>query len=113
MTSALALRWAAAFAVTQAVEAPIYAYALRGRPRRWAWALALSAVTHPVVFFAFPRLWPGGWLHQTLAAEAFAVAVEGALLSRLGVARSLAWALLANGASVAVGLTARHLWGWP
>ncbi|MCA9544056.1 MAG: hypothetical protein KC613_06680 [Myxococcales bacterium] len=107
------LRWLAAFAVTQAVEAPIYAQALTHRRRRWAWALALSAVTHPVVFFVFPRFWPGGWLHRTVAAEAFAVAMEAVGLTLLGVPRSLVWALLANGASVAVGLTARHLWGWP
>ncbi len=107
------VRWAAAFAVTTAVEAPVYAHALRARRRRWAWALSASALTHPIVWFVFPRFWPGGWWHQTLAAEAFAVTVEAVGLSALGVSRSVAWALLANGASVAVGLSARALWGWP
>lgn len=118
--------WLVAFAFTTAVEAPVYRLALtrrrdgrdgigsdRGALRPWLWAAGLSLPTHPVVWFVFPRLWPGGWLDQTLAAEAFAVGVEAAILARLGVPLSLAWALAANALSVALGLTARWLWGWP
>lgn len=105
--------WISAFAVTQAVEVPVYGRALRARPRRWLWAFGASALTHPVVFFAFPWLWPGGGWSMVAAAEAFAVAVEAAYLSALGVERSVAWALLANGLSVAVGLGLRAAVGWP
>ena len=112
--------WLAGFVFTALVEAPVYRWALARRdaeaPRiraPWAWALGLSLPTHPVVWFGFPRLWPGDWLQQTLAAEAFAVAVEAAILSRLGVRVSVAWALAANGLSVALGLASRAAWGWP
>jgi hypothetical protein len=116
--------WLAAFAFTVIVEAPVYRWALARRPeaqrgratgalRPWLWAAGLSLPTHPVVWFVFPRIWPGGWLDQTLAAEAFAVGVEAALLARLGVSSSLGWALAANGLSVALGLGARWAWGWP
>lgn len=105
--------WLSAFAVTQAVEVPVYVRALKGHSRRWWWAFGASAVTHPVVFFGFGRLWPGGYWSGVAAAEAFAVAVEAAWLSALGVERSVAWALLANGLSVAVGLGLRAAIGWP
>lgn len=105
--------WISAFAVTQAVEVPVYGRALRGRRWRWVWAFGASALTHPVVFFGFPRLWPGGYWATVAAAEAFAVAVEAVYLAALGVERSVAWALLANGLSVAVGLLLRAAFGWP
>ena len=46
------------------------------------------------------------------AAELFAVVSE-ALLSALGVKRSIAWALVANAASVTVGLGLRWGLNWP
>jgi hypothetical protein len=105
--------WLAAFAFTQAVEAPLYAAALRGRRGRWAWALAASALTHPVVWFVFPRVWPGGYGHQVLAAEAFAVTAEAVWLGALGVPRAAWWALAANGLSAGLGLASRAAFGWP
>lgn len=105
-----ALAWLSAFAVTQAVEVPIYLRALPGRPVA---CFAASLVTHPVVFFVFPEVWPGSYWAQVAAAEAFAVGVEAAYLSALGVSRSVWWALGANAASLAVGLTLRQLVGWP
>lgn len=108
------MSWPGAFALTQMVEVPIYARALDGRwRRRLAVAFAASAVTHPIVWFVFPWLWPGTIWHRIAAAEAFAVAVEAAWLSAFGVGRSIWWALLANAASVAVGLASQALFGWP
>lgn len=46
-------------------------------------------------------------------AEAFAVIGEAIWLSLWRVPRSIAWALLANAASVVVGLSLRALLGWP
>lgn len=99
--------WLLAFAVTEAVEAPIYLWALpergRSRGRRLLLAAAASAMTHPWVYWVWPRVWPGSPLSGVLTAEAFAVAVEAWWLSRCGVSRSVSWALAANAASVAVG----------
>ncbi len=105
------LAWLGAFAVTQAVEVPLYGRALRGR---WGVAFAASLWTHPVVWFGFP-LWfrTLGHVRQVVLAEAFAVAIEAVWLWRFGVRRSIWWALAANAASVAVGLTSRALIGWP
>ncbi len=105
--------WLGAFAFTQVIEAPIYARALRHRPRRWLWALGASALTHPVVFFVVPRVWPGGYWSGVAVAEAFAVAAEAAYLSALGVPLSLAWSLAANAASAGLGLASRAAFGWP
>lgn len=119
--------WLSAFLLTQLVEVPIYTVALArcgGRrpvllsdpvftPRRVALAFGASLITHPVVFFVFPRVWGGGWWHQVAAAEAFAVAFEAAYLTVLGVRRSVWWALAANAASLGVGQLTRGLWGWP
>lgn len=104
--------WLGAFALTQAVEVPIYRLALPGRWRLPV-AFGASALTHPVVFFVFPAVWPGGYWSGVAAAEAFAVLAEAAWLSAWGARLSVAWALAANGASLAVGLTSRAIWGWP
>lgn len=111
--------WLAAFGLTQLVEAPVYAFALRrrGAPPSLAvsilWALVPSAVTHPIVWFVFPR-WLGhlGYVPMVMWAEAFAVLVEALCLARLRVRRPLLWALLANGLSVAIGLGVRAATGW-
>ena len=107
--------WLAAFAFTQAVEVPIYTWALRHRRRSAAlWAFAASALTHPVVWFVMPRWrWPGGYWGYVGAAEAFAVGAEALFLWRLGVGRPLLWALVANGASAGLGLGCRAVFGWP
>lgn len=107
------VRWLVAFAVTQAVEVPIYMLALRGR---FAIAFAASLITHPFVWFAFPLLGRAlglGYLSMVLLAEAFAVGVEALLLHRSGLERAWAWSLSANATSVGVGLASRALIGWP
>lgn len=130
-------RWLLAFAVTQAVEMPLYWLALRVP---WRVAFFASALTHPVVWFVFPWVWRG-WLLGTygsmvLAAELFAWLGEAAYFgayvawvkrrerpqvgpsvrfAAVGITavRIVALALATNFASFAVGLTARSIWGVP
>ena len=105
--------WFSAFIVTQAVEAPIYRLSLDARRTPWRLALGASVITHPVVFFVFPNLGFSSYWESILYAEAFAIALEAAYLSCLGVSYSVLWAGLANGLSVAVGLSLRATIGWP
>ena len=130
--------WLSAFVSTQAIEVPIYAFALgrdrEGGPGRWparlGIAFLLSAVTHPCVWFVIPRVfyasawydelayaWPALDEHRYAlffaAAEGFAVLVEAALLRAFKVERALLWALVANASSVAFGLVTRFLFDWP
>jgi hypothetical protein len=104
--------WLLAFALTQVVEMPIYASALRGRPdgrlgpqraSRWIVAFSASALTHPVVWFVFPRFSWGYW-RTALVAETFAIVVEAAWLRLFGLRRALAWSVLANTASFSIAL---------
>ena len=107
------MSWLSAFLLTQLIEVPIYTRCLAHRTHRWLIAFGASAMTHPVVFFCFPELWPDAYVKMVLLAEAFAVLVEGAWLSFFGVRNSLSWALLANALSVAIGLACRSTIGWP
>ncbi len=99
------MTWLTAYLLTQVVEVPVYLFAGKKLPqlRRWLLALGASTVTHPVVWFAFP--WgTAPWELCFVAAEAFAVVVEGFLGKIAGLERPWLWALAANGASVLVGL---------
>lgn len=123
--------WLLAFLFTQAVEVPLYLALLRppprlrallpgellparplGRARALAVAFGASALTHPLVWFAFPLV-PAPYELQVVLAEAFAVLAEAWWLSRWGAPWPLAWSLLANGASLGLGLASRALWGAP
>ena len=121
--------FALAFAITQLVEVPIYAAALRGATlpflrktliSRVIFAFGASLLTHPFVWYVMPaaalavhRAWvslggaPLGELGRTLLygalAEGFAVIVEAFYLRWLRVRRALLVALFANAASVIVG----------
>jgi hypothetical protein len=106
-------RWLAAFLLTQLVEVPIYAKALRGRAHI---AFAASAITHPAVWFGFPHLGRALDLSYPMTvacAEVFAVGVEWLWLRHFGVKHAWAWSLGANAASVIVGLSLRAWIGWP
>jgi len=127
--------WLGAFCFTQVVEVPIWTFALRrdrDAPPWWprlkpagpsatplpTWAnLAIaygaSAITHPFVWFAFPRYAPGGYLAMVLQAELFAVLVEALYMRAFGLSWALGWSLVANGASAGLGLFSRELFGWP
>lgn len=100
--------WLAAFALTQLIEIPIHARALRGRAGRWPMAFAASALTHPFVYFGFAMLMTPGTFRYALVAESFAVAVEAWWLHRCARGRLTAvdavlWSLVANASSVFVG----------
>lgn len=120
------MSWLYAFLFTQAVEIPIYLYGLRrarlelGGLARVAVAFGASALTHPIVWFVFPRYWhtlhlPGGYWGMVAAAEAFAVLAEAIYLAvaTMNPGQAFGWALLANGASVSLGFWSRSEFGWP
>ncbi len=102
-------QWAVAYALTQAVEMPVYLLFTRGRPtaRRWLHAAGASTLTHPLLWFAIPweeidaagHYWPVVW-----TAEAVIVAVEGAYGRMLALPRPFAASLVANAASFLTGL---------
>lgn len=111
------LMWLGAFALTQAIEAPIYArFCVAGR---WKAALLPSAVTHPLLWFALTPIWqqlrwpfaemvgaydPSAFDMPALYAMELAIAAtEGWLLKRQGGHKPWLWALLGNGASFGVG----------
>ena len=111
------LLWLNAFLFTQAVEVPIYLYAL---PReRWAILVAFgaSALTHPLVWYFFPVLFdywePQGFLMMAIFAEAFAVFAEAMWLSRFQVKHAFLWAFVANMSSVGLGKLSRYFFDWP
>lgn len=111
MTREYVAEWLVAFALTQAVEVPIYAgLAIPGR-RRIAKALVPSALTHPVVWFVLAPAWTGSWAAMVGVAETFAVVAEALVLRALGARRPLAWSLAANAASLAVGMALYRLRG--
>jgi hypothetical protein len=115
--------WLGAFALTQIVEVPIYLRALLARDDpdrpfdRLLPALLVgfgaSAITHPIVWFVMPQLIPNDYVLMVAVAETFAVLAEAAWLRAFGLRRALLWALFCNAASVLVGLTLRHTFGWP
>ena len=110
-------RWLIAFTVTQLVEVPLYWIALRRsvdeRWKRFAVAFGASLLTHPVVWFAFPRMITETYWGMVLAAEAFAIVVEYLVLSGFGVRRAMLWSLGTNVTSVALGLLCRSIFGVP
>ncbi len=103
--------WFAAFVLTLAVEVPIVAWLLRrAEPvlwRRVALAVFANLVTHPAVWYVFSQLFVVGTVEYTLAAEAWAIAAEAVfyavVIRGLGVPRAVVVAVVANGASFAVG----------
>lgn len=125
-------RWLVGFAFTQAVEIPLYCIALGLRTsgssaessasrtllqraftlRNVAIAFGASALTHPFVWFLFPRLVRPYWM-MVIYAEAFAVIAEAAYFTAFRVRWALVWSLAVNASSVAVGMTSRHLFGVP
>jgi hypothetical protein len=123
--------WVSAFAFTQVVEVPIYVGALGLGGRRLAArklgllarlcvAFSCSLLTHPVVWFVFPRLIDAyyHYVAMVIAAETFAVLTEAAVVAVAlgGGARSVAPAflisLLANMTSMSLGFLVRYFFGW-
>lgn len=107
--------WLMAFVLTQAAEVPLYVWLA---PVGVARAFALSLVTHPAVWYVIPPICyrAGLTYHQMLVIdELFAWLAEAALLRAFGVRwrRALLVALVANAASVLVGVVARTWFGMP
>lgn len=111
------MKWLEAFLFTQAVEIPIWVYALRRAARRevaeerptllaaFLIAFGASAVTHPIVWFGFRHLTPLiGYWPMVACAETFAVVVEAIYMRGEGMRRAYVWSLVANGASFGLGI---------
>ena len=130
--------WALAFVFTQLVEAPLYLWGQRrDGPERAPWArlaiaLGASAITHPWLWFYAPRAWVTLYLAAVerapslriasptarfvvyaLVFESLVVLVEALYFRAWGVRRAWRWSLLANAASVLLGLLSRALLGAP
>ncbi len=111
--------WARAFAFTEVVEVPIYVLLLGGR-HRVARAFAASAITHPILWWVIPRLWPFGYWPYVVAGETFVVLVEAAWIRATGHREPL-WSrksplllsFAANAASAGLGMLFRALFEWP
>ena len=103
--------WFTAFVLTVAIELPIVAWLLRrAEPdlrRRLALAVFANLVTHPAVWYVFSQLFIIGTPEYTIAAEGWAVGAEALFylvaIRGLGVSRAIVVAVVANGASFAVG----------
>ena len=107
--------WLRAFVFTQIVEVPIYMQVLPGS--RWKAAtigFGASAITHPFVWFVFPRLLPHRFVLMATAAELFAFVVEALYLCIwLKPWKALAASFVANSASLGLGLLSRRLFDVP
>jgi hypothetical protein len=104
--------WLRAFIFTQLIEVPIYARGLRcGIPA----AFGASALTHPIVWFViFHPRWQAGYGTKLIVAELFAWLAEAAYFRLVWRRpRALLWALVANAASLGLGLLSRRLFGGP
>lgn len=104
------MTWGVAFLLTQCVEVPLYAWLLRAflsPSRRLGAALAVSATTHPWLWFVLPDLLVPrfGYAGFVAVGEALVVFAEAALFVLVGVPvrRSLVASLVANGSSLAIG----------
>ncbi len=104
--------WLIAFLVTAAIEAPVVVTLTRGHPMP-AWRRALIAVfaqlvTHPLVWFVFPRLVGLTGRSSLALSELWAWLGEAAfymvVLPGLSSARALGVSAIANAASILVGL---------
>jgi hypothetical protein len=104
-------RWLLAFLVTVAVETPIVVGLTRGHPmdarRRALIVVFAQLVTHPLVWFVFPRI--AGITGQTALAlsEAWAWLAEAAfyltVMPGLRPSRALGASAIANAASILAG----------
>jgi hypothetical protein len=100
--------WLAAYLLTQSIEAPIYLVAARTRPllQRVGYAFGASTITQPLIWFCLPwQDWP--YIPLLIAAESFAIGVEGAWGVLWRVPGPWRASLLANVASVSLGSAIR------
>jgi hypothetical protein len=76
-------------------------------------AFGASALTHPIVFWVFPRVWPGSYWSMIAAAELFAVVVEWLYLRRFALRHAFLWSLAANAASYSLARLSAQALEWP
>jgi len=106
--------WLVAFLVTQAVEVPIWQWALRPRPlqQRLAIGFGASLITHPLLWICWPLGFSGSYWVATAFGETGVVIVEAIYIHLWSVRSPVVWSLLANGASFASGLVLGYFFGW-
>ncbi|MCA9562623.1 MAG: hypothetical protein KC561_03995 [Myxococcales bacterium] len=98
--------WAISFAITQAIEVPIYALAFRraGRTPLVSISLAFlaSTLTHPVLWLVWERVDLPYW-YRLASLELVVWGVETVYCRLLSLQRPVLWAFAANTASIAGG----------
>ena len=103
--------WLAAFLFTQMVEVPIYWAGLRVGVLP---AFGASAITHPLLWFAFFPHVPLPYLWKIVLGEALVFLIEAAYFALLfRRRRAFVWSAVANGASLGIGMLSRWLFGFP
>jgi hypothetical protein len=105
--------WAIAFLLTEAVETPIYAVALRrfNMIQRLVLALVASLLTHPWVWLFVSARSADEYWSSVAISEIAAVLVEAGYLRTLAIPSALGWSALANGLSMALGFFYQAFWG--
>lgn len=105
-------KWLYAFVFTQIVEVPIYR---RAFDCSFLVAFGASAITHPIVWGVFlAKLWHVSFTTNAIVAELFAWLAEAAYFRFIfGYKRALLWSLVANSASLFVGLACSHFFHFP
>lgn len=109
------MSWWVGFALTQAIEMPIYLLGMRRSAFPLAWrvgiAFGASALTHPIVWFVLPELLEARWGYWTFVAiaEVFAVVAEALYLRALKIEGAWGLSLVANAASALTGLVLHQL----
>jgi hypothetical protein len=114
--TAYVAHWLVAFALTVTIELgvalPLLATSGASRLRRAGGVGLANLASHPLVWFVFPQMGLTG-ATELFAAELFAVVVETVaylvVWPTLGRAQAFGVSALANGASLAVGLSLRAL----
>jgi hypothetical protein len=104
--------WLVAFLITVAVETPIVVALTRGHPtaagRRALIAVFAQLVTHPLVWFVFPRIVGLTGRSSLALSELWAWLAEaafyGVVLPGISPARALGVSAIANAASILAGL---------
>jgi hypothetical protein len=98
--------WAIAFLLTQAVEIPIYAVALRhfNLIPRLMLAFGASLVTHPLMWLFVSARGANDYWSSVTISEIAAVLVEASYLRALAVPSALGWSVTANALSMGMGI---------
>ena len=109
------IEWARAFALTLAIELPLYVLLLRregfGARTAFGAGLAANVVSHPLLWFAFPMFEP--YVAYAAAGEAMVIAIEVAVIYtagrmariRMHTARVVTVVVVVNAVSMAIGFT--------